>query len=631
MPVYPTYNIPSAAVRFRFGERYISEAANRKFLGLPRGVYLGFVPTFSGNVLSLAPDQTYGVSLARLASQADLLNPIDVFTTDTVTLDFSGHAVYPVNVVLKATGALGQPYSAEIVTQVAAPVQPTELLLGVVTAANTIGADIPANRDHPFAYTNAPLGFGFMPSGSVEDLLNAVAMITEVQDARTDLAGTTHPQLGDRLDADAAGPAVANRLGKEIRTISSETYTLATDSVTVAVSNSFANMHRTRAPLETIPGFGSESKLGAVTSGTPLQFPPAGTFADSDRNVCAVFDTTTERRLLDSTRRPVFARLNLAEITLTGQLNFLATSPTVTGVGTLFSTQIEKGDIIEDGNGDFYEVASTPVSPTSLTLSTPAVNTNSGTGRHRRRFTISFFVRAGISTENPHIVPSGTSLRFFFPMWDSLEIAQFDHLVELFRNHDGEPVVAATTLLPGKVLVEEGASGAKGGAIFRILDSGNVVGDGNFHAINFGAAVDATGGVVNVTARGATGPQGTPAGGGGGTGPEGPQGAQGVGFDYTKATFFVREAATRHAYWGTPRDVGPNQNYSFTHTFTALTDLLFVTGGIALWAAVGDEGDDTIDITNIEKIAANQARITGLVPSGGPDFYFRLFLNGGGY
>lgn len=52
----PSVLIDKQQVKARWGERYTSNALNKKFLGLPRGVYYGFVPSTTGLVLSLSPD-----------------------------------------------------------------------------------------------------------------------------------------------------------------------------------------------------------------------------------------------------------------------------------------------------------------------------------------------------------------------------------------------------------------------------------------------------------------------------------------------------------------------------------------------------------------------------------------------
>ncbi|MGD9726408.1 MAG: hypothetical protein AB7V39_08420 [Nitrospiraceae bacterium] len=52
----PSVLIDKQEVKARWGERYTSNALNKKFVGMPRGVYYGFVPSTVGLVLSLAPD-----------------------------------------------------------------------------------------------------------------------------------------------------------------------------------------------------------------------------------------------------------------------------------------------------------------------------------------------------------------------------------------------------------------------------------------------------------------------------------------------------------------------------------------------------------------------------------------------
>lgn len=52
----PSVLIDKQNIKARWGERYTSNALNKKFLGIPRGVYFGFVPSTTGLILSLAPD-----------------------------------------------------------------------------------------------------------------------------------------------------------------------------------------------------------------------------------------------------------------------------------------------------------------------------------------------------------------------------------------------------------------------------------------------------------------------------------------------------------------------------------------------------------------------------------------------
>jgi len=722
--VFPTSTINKQNVKFRYGEQYVSEAANRKFLAIPRGVYYGFIPTFENDVLTLAPDPTYGVSQARLTSSDDPLIALDVVTTESITLDFTGHSSYPVNVVLKANGALGLAHSAQVFTKVGAATDPTELLLGEVTAANTIDVTLPAKRSNPYAYAGAPLGYGFMPSGSVEDLIAAVSLVQEVENARTDLTGFTHPTLRERLDADATGPAIAERLGKELRTIVSEDITLpSAPTGSINVSRSFSALYRSSSPVENIPGFASEDRNGAITGGTLPVLVPPGALSDSERNVCMVIDTSTERRIQNTAKVAAYGRLTLSEVVLTGTLTFVAASDRVSGAGTDFPNQVEVGDIVQDTADDYYEVtaipqtvtgellatiggspaphdlSTTPLSnPTAIIpgsvsidvvvdgvgsdviiddgagnltsaaltapgtinyttgamtgvtvnlqaaslvqanyttvtneiqISTPAATPGSSATLLRRRFTLSFYVRTGIGAESGLALDGGPTLRFFFPLWDTMETSQFDYLPYLFRNADAEPVIDATTVISGRALVAANAGDGKAGAINEIQDTGNPLPDGFYHTLNFNGASDGGSGVANITQRGPTGPTG-PDASGGPVGPTGPKGDQGPGFERSSGdnpgTYPIVETFNvPQGYFG----YTPGTTWTDTHDFSAthsISEILFGTTGLSKWNPNDDHGDDRWQIELLEKISATTLRVTGYVPLGNPDVAGIRFL-----
>lgn len=550
-PLGPGHVFDQSNIKYRYGERYASEATNIKFQGIPRGVYMGFEPTFSGNVLTLSPDTSYGVSLARLTSQDDPLNSVDVFTTEPITLDFTGHTVFPVNVVLRANGAIGQPYSAELITTVAATTDPTEIKVCVVTAIGAVSFDDPANRDSPFAHASAPLGFGFMKDGAAEELLAAIALTTEVQDARVDLTGTTQGSLDARLEADSAAAAMGSRLGKEVRTIRGIDATFAATLPSINVSASFAGSSRalfSLNPVDDIPGFGSEGAVGAITSGTLPAGAPAGSAADSERNVCAVIDvsagTGTESRLTSETGEVAYGRLDLDEIALSGQLTFDGTVNVVGDGSTLFTSEIEGGDIIEAADGNFYEVASDPVVNNALTLSA-APPPGVATGLTRRRFTLEMLTRDAVTpgAEDSFDVSAGTTVRFFFPTWNTLDTTQYTNYSELNRNHEPEPVPLATTTTSGRALVAPRTPDlpeGKAGAVFSVFQGTVQRGQDHIHTIDFSSAAFAGPGVVNVTQRGPTGAAGAPATGPAGAGPPGPAGPTGPGINVYES--FVQSA-----------------------------------------------------------------------------------------
>ena len=622
--VGPSYTFSPQEVKIRYGEKYLSEASNRKFLGIPRGVYLGFTPNFNGNVLTLAIDPTYGVSFARLTSSIDPLSSVDVISTEPVMLDFTGHVVFPVNVVLKANAALGQPHQALIVVQVAPPIDPTEILVCRVSAIGAVSAGLPADRANPYAYVGAPLGFGFMKSGAVEELLAAIDVVAEVQAARTDLTGFTHPNLGARLAADAAGTAMANRLGKEIKNLQGSDLPIIVPVSSVNVSRAFSGLHRGLlglSPAENIGPFGSETRVAAVTSGALPVVPPAGALIDPFRNVCEVVDSSTKARVLNTNRQIAYGRLVAGEVVLSGAVNFSIGVPGVVGIGTSFLSQIVTGDIIQDPNGNFYEVLLV-INNSSLTLSVNALATVGGPGLLRRRFTLEMRTRTGpvdSVDEAPFLLPGGSTVRFFFPMWRTLATAQFDVLPLFSQNFVDTPVTPATTVAPGLAAVVATAPDGKAGAIYEIRHNDPVNGP-HVHTIDF-HGVSAGVGVANVTQRGPTGVQG-PAGTLGPPGPAGPAGPAGPGL--TTEVLLNTSGTFDHFA------LGAGVAYSHSHVFAG--PIKFLTGGNVYWYGPTNFGffdfDDHWEITLID-IAVNTGTIYAKVPSvGTPSVQVKFALNG---
>ena len=640
----PGHVFTNEEVKYRYGEKYISEASNKKFLGIPRGVYLGFTPSFSGNVMTLTPDVSYGVSLARLISPDDNLSSIDVVTISNITLDFTGHTTFPVNVVLQCRDeptdpdypdgvcTLGRPYRAEIITTASAPADPTQILICRVTAAQTVVFNDPTNRDSPFAHASAPLGYGFMKDGAVEELLAAIALTAEIQAAREDLSGFVHPSLDDRLAADMSAAAMASRLGKEVRHIQGHDFLVATTSTTVNISKSFSKIHRDLSaltPSENINGFGAEDVIGAVSSGTLPTTAPVGSTSDTVRNVCAVIDATSEERIVGSSGQVAYGRLSLSEIVLTGTVTFNG-STSVTGVGTIFTTEITAGDIIQDPSGNFYEVATTPVLDTSLTLSTSAIVSASSAGLLRRRFTLNMRVRSGPSTDTAFAVTGGVTVRVFFPTWRTAEVSQFDYLPLLSRNFEDPPVPVATTTTSGRTLLTPSAPEGQAGAIYAVEQLGFQVGTSHIHTIDFSGVTVGGPGIATVTQRGPTGIPGAPGGGPTGTpGPTGPAGPTGRGYTGTSTLF----ANSPPFVYGTPgRESGAS--YSHTVNFTGITELLFLSGGLSSWntpGGVGVDSDDHFICEDIVKVGLTEGRLDARVPFGGtPAAIVKWFLNGTG-
>lgn len=103
---------------------------------------------------------------------------------------------------------------------------------------------------------------------------------------------------------------------------------------------------------------------------------------------------------------------NTAEVTLTGNVSITSGSNNVTGTGTAFSTQLQAGDIIEQGSNTF--IIASISTDTSLNLTTAAGSTQSGAFRRQDLFgKVLDFTRNGANgTERSITVASTTSATF---------------------------------------------------------------------------------------------------------------------------------------------------------------------------------------------------------------------------
>jgi len=320
-------------VKARWTERYTSDAINKKFLGLPRGIYLGFVPSPTGAVLDLKVDKaitfttlvgsfvigsailggisgatatirvisdgyilvdnvvgifqtgetvTSGpisatvalfieedVSIGRVVSSSALSagrsdRMLDVVTTDTTSLDFTGFSDGTYYVILQASYEVGAATLGSIITRTTPePSGAAEVLICVVTkvgAVLTVAATAPVTRHEPVAFDGTRIGF--MPGGSITKLIAAAITTEEVIASRQLIDGTAgstfdslFPQttgLPARLKADLSNVSMAGRLGKNLITVRGNEFTLAAPGTSANVSGSFAARNRDFEPYKDI-------------------------------------------------------------------------------------------------------------------------------------------------------------------------------------------------------------------------------------------------------------------------------------------------------------------------------------------------------------------------------------------
>jgi hypothetical protein len=581
----PTLTFPVDQVKFRHGEKYVSLASNHKFLGTPYGVYVGFDASVSGTVVSFAPDPACGFSFIRVLSTDDSLAVVDIFSESTQSLDFADWiaaynlatpgVVFPVYILARASYQFGQASTAEFFTRLSPAADDTEVLIGVVSWDGndlTINTTQPFAQSNPFAWSTAPLGYGFMREGAAADLITGLSVTAEVEAARQDLSGFTWPTLNDRLIEDLSGPAMAGRLARSVRAIQSNDYVLAAPTTSLNVSGSFGDVSRSFFPALSFPGGGTEDQEGVITGPS-----------DTVRNIVVPVESTTFERPIDDAndRNVVFGRLAFDEIVQSGTSMFNGGGFDVTGTATLWLTELEPGDLIQGADGSFYEVASI-TSDVLMTL-VQAYGGVSGNGSNllRRRFTLTFRIMDNATEVDSSL--DALTFRFFFPAWVSTDTSVLDGEMLLHSGGEPPPLPAATTAISGKVLFDPDAAlvpDPRGGAVREVKDGGVNVAD-NVHELNFlEAVVGASPGVIDVTQRGPSGPQG-PAGSGL-PGPAGPAGPPGVGFSGG-----TNQASSPNYMMGKraifDHQIVPN-NTPYEHIVTAasvgMTQILWATVGV---------------------------------------------------
>lgn len=472
-----------------------------------------------------------------------------------------------------------------------------EALVCIVTGTPgtiVVNATAPLERDEPIAYDTVP--FGFMPDGSIELLAAAVDILSEVQAARIDLQGVTHPDLKTRLDTDLGSEAMGFRLGRIFCAIRGNNYQVAGGLSEINVSGSMSVVNRDFLPAVSLNGDGSETTTGVVADPT-----------DTQRNVCLLLNASTGDRLIDNDldRRVVFGRLHQEDdFVLDGTLSFVNALTTVTGnADTRFTLQIEVGDTIQGPDGLFYQVSAI-ANDASLTLADAYQGpTAASAALIRRRFKLRFRqLVAGV--ESAFAMPSLTTIQTFLPAFLTHATAAFSAGTTAYAPGERPVIPDATTTLQGKIALSSAGSPFVGSV--NLQQKGVPVAGGPFHTLNFvgspGSLVELAPGSIDVTGIGPVGP----AGPGGGPGAPGPTGAQGTSINQRTA---FNLAGTEVAGGGAP---GP---IPITHTVNFGYDLLFASGGFATHrdAGLALTPNDRLEITDIDITGPQEATITGVL------------------
>lgn len=417
MAIFPVQAFTKNDVNVAWKASYTSESLNKKFNGLPPGVYLGLTPASvpGSDILTLSVDATRGISVAAMKATGSNTT-VHLQVENVVSLDFTGHVAYPVYVVAKASYAAGVTTSASIETQVAPPNGLDTVgicRVDAMGAVPVIASSAAPDRHEPLA--NTGVAFGFMRGGDIQNVDANNATTVDVNNAKVDTQSVVHPTLTARLAEDLSGAGLSKNLARTLEVIQGNEISIGAVG-SANVSGSFAKFDRDVAPAINIATGGSESADGAVTSGSH----PLG------RNVVYLRDRNRHKIVHGAagSNFGVYGRLSAATLALAGTLSFTAASTAVTGIGTSFLAECEVGDIIKGADNNYYEIASI-IGDLGLTLSTAYQGaTVAGATSDRRRFTVTFHYETG-GVEGSYTFPSGTnSIVPFFPVFSSLNIAR---------------------------------------------------------------------------------------------------------------------------------------------------------------------------------------------------------------
>ena len=590
---FPSISLGKEFVKVRWFEENVPEAVNRRWIGMPRGIYLGFIPTTTpgSRVVTLGVDPGQNFSLLRVPSSDDRVM-VDIFFGSDLSLDFSGHNVWPVYVLASSVFRERTPTQGKIFTRAANASGIGEV---VICKVDKVGDDLvidttePINRQQPIAFNSQP--YGYMPIGAIDNLAATNATVAEIITARSSIYTGPHPTLGNRLNADMASDAVADRLGLRLVHLISNVHPNRSGT-SVNVSGSFSETGRNIAPQLTIADAGDESTEGAITSGI--------------RNICFLVNGSTGQRLIDeTTRETVYGRLTFSSASIGGTVNYVNASTSVNGGGSNpFVAPLEAGDLLEGGDGLFYEIV-TIVDPDNAVLGSAyrGVDASIATPALRRWLVFLFTVSGGVFN-----LGSPTPIQFIFSGFFRTDRAIFDGLLLLKKDGERPQLPVATPTAPGKALLA--IDGGLVGSFRTIKNAGSSIGS-NIHTLNFafGGATSAGGGVANVSVPGAQGAQGPSAN-------QGPVGATGpAGFGYNVQNTFETGDESSDTI-----TQGGFVLVSFSHDWTAPSSTpqlavgaprayAHVTGGWSVINGFNGGGFERIHIDTLVDNGANNTRI----------------------
>lgn len=599
MTAFPSHSFEKEFIKVRYLDPNAPRSIAQRWLGMPRGVYVGFTPSGSGDILTLSVDAANGFSLLKVGSATQKAQ-VDIFTDQPVVLNFTGHSQFPVYVLAKASFPIGGITRGEIFTRATPASGPGEITICEVTKpADDLVVDVtaPSNRNTPIAFQGQAAGF--MSSGSVVALDDASNSVAEIQAGRTSPYTGAHPSLAERINADLSGEEMANRIGLRNVNVVSNSHPGSGGSSSVNVSGSFTETGREFEPILTIEAGGDEATEGAVI--------------DPTRNSCFIIDADTGARIVDSSNdEVVYGQLvyNTGSVSGTKSIQFFNAGTGVDGNGTNpFQSPLQEGDIILGPDGKYYELETFTDVDNAVLGAAYQGATGSVSGTSYRRFELSLSTVSG----GAHSLSEDTNIRALFTCFYGADRAIFDGTL-LLKKYGERPVIPlATETVSGKAFLAD--AGGLVGSVRTIKNDAASIGN-DFHTLNFvdGGASNAGGGVANIAIAGLPGPPGAPSN----QGPIGPSGPAGAGYS-------TNNSFESSIYSTSPTPSVISHSVDFSLTSPAITSIEHLYGGFS-----GFRWGNTfmvVEITGITKVSASVGRIDGsLGPGIVTPAAFKLFI-----
>jgi hypothetical protein len=121
-------------------------------------------------------------------------------------------------------------------------------------------------------------------------------------------------------------------------------------------------------------------------------------------SVAASANIATDKVRIATTSSPIHFTTSFPNVALTGTVTCATNSPTVTGSGTAFTTQLTVGSWIGNTSGNTVGIVSSIANNTSLTLTANAAVAISGATARYNPYGVPYTV----ATANSDIIPSNT-------------------------------------------------------------------------------------------------------------------------------------------------------------------------------------------------------------------------------